>query len=192
MRLQPIDHPRSILLRVAYFFSKRQFGTVLAALRFIYARSVPIMMASLKIVSTEKKLHLPQQTRILIRYFTSHLNECPFCSNLIEYAAQKESVALQQLKEVLNFRNSQHFNEKEKSLLTYLEEVNLTRNVSDDTFQNLKRHFSETEIVEITWINATENYFNFMAKPLGLRSDQLQYKSAKMEPLKEKRTGPLV
>lgn len=34
----------------------------------------------------------------------------------------------------------------------------------------------EPEVVEITWINATENYFNLMAKPLGLASDALLFK----------------
>jgi len=38
----------------------------------------------------------------------------------------------------------------------------------------LKRTFGKKEIVEITWINATENYYNLLAKPLGLSSDNLK------------------
>ncbi len=182
MRLQPINHPQSVILKIAYFVSKRQFGKVLSALRIIYARSKPIMMASLKVISTEKKLHLPKEIKILIRYYTSHLNECQFCSNAIEYAAHKENLEFQKLKELINFRNSNQFSKKEKSLLAYLEEVNTTKTASDETFNQLKNYFSERDIVEITWINATENYFNLMAKPLGLTSDELQYKVKQTQP----------
>jgi alkylhydroperoxidase family enzyme len=60
-------------------------------------------------------------------------------------------------------------------LLAYLEEVNFTKSATDETFAGLKKHYSEKEIVEITWLNATENYYNLLAKPLGLTSDELKY-----------------
>ena len=39
------------------------------------------------------------------------------------------------------------------------------------TFEALRRHFSEREIVEITWVNAVENYYNLINLPLGIESD---------------------
>ena len=174
MRLTAIEKPKGLLLKLAYYLSKKQFGKVLAALKFIYSRSTPIMMASFKIIKTEKKLSLPEQTRLFIRYYTSHLNDCPFCSNAIEYGVAKKNLEFQQWKEFMNFRNSPKFSDKEKVLLAYLEEINLTRSTTDETFAQLKNHFSDKEIVELTWINATENYFNLMAKPLGLKSDELK------------------
>ncbi len=156
--------------------SKKQFGKVIAPLRYIYAKSIPAMMTSVKIYKSENKLSLSKEQRHFIRYYTSHLNDCPFCANSAEYMAQKENVELQHWKEFINFRNSNKFSEKEKALLAYLEEVNFTKNATDETFTDLKKHFSEKEIVEITWLNATENYYNLMAKPLGLTSDDLKYK----------------
>ncbi len=32
-------------------------------------------------------------------------------------------------------------------------------------------HFSEREIVEITWVNALENYYNLLNLPLEIESD---------------------
>jgi alkylhydroperoxidase family enzyme len=174
MRLTPIEKPKGILLKIAYFFSKREFGKVISALKFVYARSTPVMMVSYKIISTDKKLKLPKKTRYFIRYYTSHLNDCPFCSNAIEYMTDKENIELQHWKEFINFQSSEKFSDKEKALLSFLEEVNLTKSSTDKTFAKLKTHFSEKEIVEITWINSTENYFNLMAKPLGLTSDNLK------------------
>ena len=46
--------------------------------------------------------------------------------------------------------------------------------VSDETFAELQRLFSETEIVEIIAINAFEQYFNALAIPLEIHSDGLQ------------------
>lgn len=175
MRLTPIEHPTSLLLKIAYFMSKKQFGKVIAPLRYIYARSIPAMMTSMKIYKSENKLSLPKKTRLFIRYYTSHLNDCPFCSNSSVFMTQKENIELQQWKEFMNFRNSNKFSNKEKYLLAYLEEVNFTKNVTDETFDDLKKCFSDKEIVEITWLNATENYYNLMAKPLGLISDELKY-----------------
>ena len=174
LRLTPIENPKSLMLKIAYYISKKQFGKVIAPLRYIYSRSLPALMTSLKIYKSENKLSLPKETKLFIRYYTSHLNDCPFCSDSAEFMAHKDNVALQQWKEFINFRNSDKFTEKEKALLAYLEEVNFTKTATEQTFQQLRKHYSEKEVVEITWLNATENYYNLMAKPLGLHSDELK------------------
>ena len=43
----------------------------------------------------------------------------------------------------------------------------------DETFETLRSHYNEQEIVEITWVNALENYYNLISIPLGLESDGL-------------------
>ena len=63
--------------------------------------------------------------------------------------------------------------EKERAALAYTEEVTRTRDASDATFEALRAHFDDTEIFELTWLNAVGNYFNLMAVPLGLESDGL-------------------
>ena len=39
MRLAPIEQPRSLLVRIAYWLSKRQLGKVMTPLKVIYARA---------------------------------------------------------------------------------------------------------------------------------------------------------
>jgi alkylhydroperoxidase family enzyme len=173
-RLTPIEKPTSLLLKIAYYMSRKQFEKVIAPLRYIYSRSIPALMTSMKIYKSENKLSLPKETKLFIRYYTSHLNDCPFCSDSAEFMAHKDNVALQQWKEFMNFRNSNKFSKKEKALLSYLEEVNFTKTATEQTFNELRKYYSEKEVVEITWLNATENYYNLMAKPLGLHSDELK------------------
>ena len=173
IRLTPIEKPGSLLLKLAYKMAKRQFGKVIMPLKVIYARVPALLMLSGKLESTEKKLSLPKNIRILIKNFISHLNDCKFCSDFSAYEAAKNSVEGRKIIELLNYRKSDAFSDLEKALFAYLEEINATKTCSDETFNNLKKYFSEKEIVEITWLCAKENYYNMMAKPLNIPSDQL-------------------
>lgn len=177
-RLPAIDRPASLKLRALNWYLRRTFGKVLAPFRYIYPYSAPVLSVSLKMLSAERKLKLPTATRVLIRYYVSHLNHCAFCSNAQEHAAQEQKLEVAKLRDLFNFRQSSHFSPAEKALLMYLEEVTLTKTASDDVFAELQRHYSERDIVEITWLNASENYFNLLAKPLGLTSDELTGSSA--------------
>ncbi|MBD0374084.1 MAG: carboxymuconolactone decarboxylase family protein [Flavisolibacter sp.] len=173
IRLAPIEKPGSLFLKLAYNMAKRQFGKVIMPLKVIYARVPALLMLSGKMESTEKKLSLPKDIRILIKIFISHSNDCKFCSDFSEYEAAKNSVEGRKIIEMLHYRKSAAFSDLEKALFAYLEEINATKSCSDETFNNLKNYFSEKEIIEITWLCAKENYYNMMAKPLNIPSDQL-------------------
>ena len=92
---------------------------------------------------------------------------------LIKICGSKKYLNNQKLIELLNFRASDNFTEKEKALLSYIDEISMMKNATDDTFNKLKNNYSDEEIIDITWICATENYFNLLAKPLGISSDNL-------------------
>jgi len=77
----------------------------------------------------------------------------------------------ERFRDLLDFASSPHFSERERAALAYTQEVTRERKASDATFERLRAHFSEKEIVELTWLNAVGNYFNLMAVPLGLESD---------------------
>lgn len=174
MKLKAIEKPNTLALKVVYWIVKRKFGKVIAPANVIYSRSIPILMVSNKIAKTDNKLSLPSETVLLIRNFIAHLNHCSWCSDLQEYHAKKNDVDFQKVKELMMYKQSTHFTDKEKAVLSYVEEATATKSVTDDTFTNLASYFNEKEIVEITWVNATENYYNLLAKPLGLSSDNLK------------------
>jgi len=154
--------------------SKRQFGKVLSPLLVIYSRSTPIFQVAIKILGADKKLSIGRDINLLVRNYVSHLNDCKFCANAIEYMSEKEKWDLNRLKDMLNFRNSPNYNDKEKAILDYVEQISLTKTATQETFDKLKTFFNEKQIVEITWVCASENYFNMQAKPLGFTSDNLR------------------
>jgi alkylhydroperoxidase family enzyme len=175
MRLEPIKSPSALLLKIAYFMSKRQFGKVLSPLLVIYSRSTPIFQVAIKILSADKKLSIGRDTNLLIRNYVSHLNDCKFCANAIEHMSVKENWDLNRLKDMFNFRNSPNYSDKEKAVLDYVEQISLTKTATQETFDKLKAFFNEKQIVEITWVCASENYFNMQAKPLGFTSNNLAF-----------------
>ncbi len=70
-----------------------------------------------------------------------------------------------------HYATAEEFTERERAALRYVEEINTARAAADQTFEALQQHFSEQEIVELTWLNAVGNYLNLQTKPLGIGSE---------------------
>jgi alkylhydroperoxidase family enzyme len=85
----------------------------------------------------------------------------------------RERVGSEKFAALAEFRTSNLFSERERAALAFAEEATLYRHVSDDSYAAVRTHFTETEIVELAWVNAAENYFNLQAHPLGIGSDEL-------------------
>jgi AhpD family alkylhydroperoxidase len=174
MRLEPIEKPRGLVLRVAYWMSRRNLGAVMSSIKVIYARAPKLATPGYQLVRTmEKGLSLDTEIKLLIMTQSSLLNGCSFCADLHQAQAAREKLGLGRFEALLDYATSEKFSERERAVLAYTEEVTRTRAASDATFERLRKHASEREIVEITWLNALGNFFNLMAVPLQLESDDL-------------------
>ena len=174
MRLAPIERPDSLLVRLAYWISKRQLGAVITPMKIIYARVPRLLWSTLAINRAAERLSLDPALNLLVTTQTALLNGCTFCADLHLAQAVQAKLGRERFRDLLDFAQSPHFSERERAALTYTEEVTRQRKVSDATFARLRSHFSEKEIVELTWLNAVGNYFNLMAVPLELESDGLE------------------
>jgi AhpD family alkylhydroperoxidase len=173
MRLEPIEKPPSLMMRFAYWMSRRQLGAVIAPLKVGYARSPVIARAGYSIVRAMEKLSLDRELSLLVTTQSALINGCGFCSDLHQAQAVQERIGLEKFRDLAKFADSPHFSEKERAALAYTEEVTRTRGASDANFEALRPHFDDRQIFELTWLNAVGNYFNLMAVPLGLESDGL-------------------
>jgi AhpD family alkylhydroperoxidase len=172
MRFEPIEKPRGLLMRLAYWLSRRQLGRVMSSLSVIYARAPLIAWPGLFIVRTmEKGLSLEPELRLLVTTQSSFLNGCTFCADLHMAQALQARLGLEKFKALAELPTSALFSDRERAVLSYTAEITRDRKVSDATFAALRKHASEKEIVEITWLNAIGNFFNLMAVPLELESD---------------------
>jgi alkylhydroperoxidase family enzyme len=173
MRLETIERPRGIFMRLAYRISLRQFGKVLAPLKVIYARKPRLLALALHVQRTmEHGLSLDPTLRLLVQTQAARRNGCAFCEDLALAQAVRARLGREKFDALDDFRTSGAFTDRERAALAFTEEAT-GRHVSDGTWAELRRHFGETEVVELAWLNAAENYFNLQAHALGIGSDEL-------------------
>jgi alkylhydroperoxidase family enzyme len=76
---------------------------------------------------------------------------------------------LEKVAEVLNWQDSKLFSPAERVALEYAERITYTdRQVDDALFAELKKHFTEAQIVELTAVIALENFRSKFNPTLGV------------------------
>lgn len=174
MQLSPIERPADLWMRLAYYLSKRRFGKVLMVLKVIYARKPRLALIAQQIArAQEKGLSLEPSLRLLVQVKVSQLNGCPFCEDLALAQAVQKRLGPERFRNLDEYRTSDAFSERERAALALAEEATRIRRVRDETWAAVRENFSDTEIVELVWLSAAENYFNLQAAVLGIESDQL-------------------
>ncbi len=112
-----------------------------------------------------------QKHLIMIR--TSQINNCAFCINMHTKEALKLSETQQRIFLVSAWKETTLFTEEEKAILALTEEVTLIHKegVTDETYKNARKFFSEQVIGEIIMQISVMNVWNIIAvsthKPLG-------------------------
>jgi alkylhydroperoxidase family enzyme len=171
-RLEPVAKPTDFGTRMAYWWSRKEFGKVMTPIRVVCAR-MPGSMKALggMLKFNNKGIQMNEELQLLIGNLTSQINGCSSCIDLARMAAVRGHRDLAKIDAVMDYRTNVKFSERERAALAYVEEASRNKGVSDTTFAILRRHFSEREIVEITWVNAFQNFFNLLNRPLGIGSD---------------------
>ena len=78
---------------------------------------------------------------------------------------------LEKVADVLTWRDSKLFSPAERLALEYAERITYTdRQVDDAFFAELKKHFTEPQIVELTAAVALENFRSKFNPPLGVEA----------------------
>ncbi len=178
LRLSPIDRPRSWLVRLFNWFMRWRFGKVMMPSRVIYSRWPTLLWRQGPLYQlVESGLSIDQDLRHLIEVHVSTLHGCTFCADLHSASAQLRRGGFQtrpiteKLAMLYDYATSDLFSPRERAALAYVSEIARDNHVSDATFETLRSHFNETEIIEITWLQAFTTYLNKMAIPLGIGSD---------------------
>src|SRR5262249_58263174 len=78
--LTPIEKPHGLIMKLAYYFTRRQFGKVLTPLK-VHSARLPSAFALFytKVGKLDKKLTLSPELVMLIREQVAHINVCLFC-----------------------------------------------------------------------------------------------------------------
>jgi len=172
--LPPIEKPEGLMMKLAYYFTRRQFGKVLTPLK-VHSARLPTAFGLFytKIGKLDKKLTLPPETVLLIREQVARLNVCLFCMDIGRSFAIKATMNEAKFNALEEYRTSSLFTGAERVALDYVTELTKEKKVDPNTFARLIRHYSEREICEIVWLVASEHLYNMTNIGLNIHSDML-------------------
>lgn len=172
--LAPIEKPKGFIMKLAYFFTRRQFGKVITPLK-VHSARMPASFGLFytKLHKLDKKLLLPPETAVLIREQVSRINICLFCTDANRWAVIKENFNQAKFDALDEYRTSSLFNDAERAALDYATELTKYKKVDRQTFNRLSDYYSEREICEIVWLVASEHIDNLTNLGLNIHSDML-------------------
>jgi alkylhydroperoxidase family enzyme len=172
--LAPVEQPEGLAIKMAYAMSRRQFGKVPTPVKVVYAR-MPAAFGMFvgKISRLDKKLKLPAETAMLIREQVAHINVCEFCMDIGRAFVVKARINEAKFDALSEYRTSPLFNDAERAALDYVTELTRDKKVAPETFQWLRKHYSERQICEIVWLVASEHFYNLTNLGLNIHSDML-------------------
>jgi alkylhydroperoxidase family enzyme len=107
----------------------------------------------------------------MVATLASEINGCSCCVDLARSMAIRAHLGMEKFNALLGYWTSPLYSDRERAALAYVEEATRHKHVSAATFEALRKHFTEREIVEITWLNAVHNYYNLINIPLEIGSD---------------------
>jgi len=172
--LPPIEKPQGLLLKLAYCFTRRQFGKVLTPLK-VHSARLPSAFGLFyaKISKLDKKLTLPRELVFLIREQVARVNICRFCTDIGRWFSIQKSMNQGKFDALEEYGTSALVTDKERAALDYAIELTKNKEVNPDTFGSLARYYSEREICEIVWLVASEHLYNLTNIGLNIHSDML-------------------
>jgi AhpD family alkylhydroperoxidase len=117
-----------------------------------------------------KKSTLGEGLLHLVKMRASQINGCAYCLDMHSKDARSLGETEQRLYELNAWRETPFYTDRERAALAWTEAVtNVSEtHVPDDVFEEVKKQFSEQEIVDLTYAIATINAWNRLA--ISLRS----------------------
>jgi len=172
--LPPIEKPEGLIMKLEYYFTRRQFGKVLTPLKVHSARLPPAFgLFYTKIGKLDKKLLLPPETALLIREQVARTNVCLFCMDIGRSVAIKATMNEAKFDALEQYDTSPLFNDAERAALDYVTELTKNKKVNPETFARMSAYYSERAICEIVWLVASEHLYNMTNIGLNIHSDML-------------------
>jgi alkylhydroperoxidase family enzyme len=104
---------------------------------------------------------------------------CPFCVDIISAISKAKGVTDEQRRDLARYQDSDAFSPLEKLVIEYAARVSTTPvEVEDSLYEELKRHFSPPQLVELTAAIAWANYRARFNHALGMESEGFARRAA--------------
>ena len=157
-------------LRPFFWNQRRKYGAVLDS-ALLWARSPKLFLgvALLYGMIDRKSSPIDPALRSLVTVRVSQLNGCRFCVDLNSATLLRRGVDLEKVNALDNWQQSPLFTDTERIALAYAEAVTLRSSAIDDgLIQQLKSHFDEDAVVELTALIGFQNLSSKFNSALGV------------------------
>lgn len=160
MRLtQLLSKPIPWYLKPFFWNQKRKYGQYLEPAR-VWASNPKLFVAVAAVygILDRNKSPLSPELRSLISVRVSQINWCRFCVDLNSATFIKRTHAEEKRQALEHWQQSPLFSDAEKAVLHYAEQMTYANQQVDEAcFNELKKHFEEQTIVELTALIAFQN-----------------------------------
>jgi len=114
----------------------------------------------------------------LLKMRASQINGCAFCIDMHSKDARALGETEQRLYELDAWRETPFYTERERAALAWIEAVTLVAetHVPEAVYEEVRKQFSEKEIVDLTFVACTINAWNRLA--ISLRAVPGHYRPA--------------
>ncbi len=144
-----------------------------------YPRIAPAQSRALYQLSEEvRKSGIDEKLHDLINIRASQINGCAFCIDMHTIDARAHGETEQRIYALNAWREGPFFNDRERAVLNLTESVTRVSetHVPDEVMEELRQHFSDEEIVKLTWAVVVINSWNRLA--ITFRAQPGTYKPA--------------
>jgi len=146
-------------LRPFFWKQRRKYGAVLdSALLWGRAPRLFLGVATLYGMIDRRSSPIEPALRSLLTVRVSQINHCPFCVDINSATLMKRGVSSDKVEALDRWRHSNLFSAREQAALDYAEAMTCSdRSVDDTLMAQLKQHFDDDAIVELTGLVAFQN-----------------------------------
>ncbi|WP_295965098.1 carboxymuconolactone decarboxylase family protein [uncultured Bartonella sp.] len=135
-------------------------------LRLKYFELSPELMSGFRAVKVGlEKSAVGQKLIELVYLRVSQINGCAYCLNLHTNSLLKDGETQRRIAEVAGWRVSDQYSEKERAALNWAEQLTniSTTHADDESYEALKKVFSNKEISDLTFAISLMNGMNRLA-----------------------------
>ncbi|MGZ4507880.1 MAG: carboxymuconolactone decarboxylase family protein [Blastococcus sp.] len=167
----PLDPPRTLVYRVAEWYSRRTYDTVADPLAAM-GHNLPVLMTDGRFErSVAKWKRLDPTLKALAVMASAATIGCSWCMDFGYWISSQEGIDPVKLRDVPVWRDSDVFTDLERQVLAYAEAMSSTPlTVTDEMVAGLRRELDDAALVELTMMVAVENVRSRFNSALGLTS----------------------
>ena len=154
----PLDPPRSTLVRLTEWYSRRRFGAVLDPGAAMAHNSRVLRTYVRHETSLARWDRLDPTLKSLAVMASAATIGCSWCLDFGYWESTQRGIDPRKLREVPRWRDSDLFSDLERHVMGYAEAMTTTPlQVTDEMVAGLRRHLDDAQLVELTMMISVEN-----------------------------------